>query len=173
MRKVLVSALVAISTLSAHAQQTDKIISGYGYTIDGNTIQIGSDKIRLVGSAAPKLTQTGQDTIARPYPAGLYARDVLASIIADKPLGCRVVPQKGEEKDAEGRFFGICAAPKISDVSGEMIKRGWAMIDRSGETQIYSTYVNIETSSKTIRRGIWQGPIDKPWEFKANQQSDQ
>lgn len=170
--KPFITALFLMTATNANAAQTDKIISGYGYTIDGNTVQIGDNTVRLLGSIAPYLNQMGQDVIGREYPAGLYARDVLASIIADQPLGCRVVPQNGKEKDANGNYFGICAAPQVSDVSAEMIKRGWAMIDRSGETQVYSTYVDIESKSKTILRGIWQGPLEKPWVFKATKESD-
>lgn len=166
--KPVLTALFILTVSNVNAAQTDKIISGYGYTIDGNTVKIGENTVRLLGSIAPKLDQMGQDVIGREYPAGLYARDVLASIIADQPLGCRVVPQNGKEKDAEGNYFGICAAAQVSDVSAEMIKRGWAMIDRSGETLVYRSYVEIETKSKRILRGIWQGPIEKPWEFEAS-----
>jgi endonuclease YncB( thermonuclease family) len=61
----------------AGAQQTDKILSGYGYAVDGNTLAIGADSIRITGVMAPQLDQSGEDQIARSYPAGLYARDVL------------------------------------------------------------------------------------------------
>jgi endonuclease YncB( thermonuclease family) len=166
MMKIAFGALFCLASSSALAQQTDKIISGYGYAVDGNTIQIGSDKIRLLGAYAPLLDQNGTDAIARNYPAGLYARDVLASIIADQPLGCRVVPQNASEQDKLGRFFGICASGIAADVSGEMIKRGWSMIDRSGDTQVYSTYVDLESAAKLISKGIWQGPLEKPWEVK-------
>lgn len=170
--KIISAAFLLLSATTGHSAQTDKIISGYGYTLDGNTIKIGTETVRLLGSSAPHIDQMGHDEIGRQYPAGLYARDVLASIIADQPLGCRVVPQNGSEKDSFGHYYGICAAPQIGDVSAEMIRRGWAMIDRSGETQVYSTYVNIESKSKTILRGIWQGPLEKPWEYKASKMVD-
>lgn len=166
--KLITGALLLAFVSTAYAAQTDKIISGYGYTLDGNTVKIGTNTVRLLGSVAPHLDQMGQDGIGREYPAGLYARDVLASIIADQPLGCRVVPQNGNETDKNGNYYGICAAPQVGDVSAEMIRRGWAMIDRSGETQVYSTYVDIESKSKTILRGIWQGPLEKPWKFIAS-----
>ena len=158
----LIAIAVALAS-PAGAQQTDKILSGYGYAVDGNTLAIGADSVRIAGVMAPLLNQRGEDQIARSYPAGLYARDVLASFVAERPIACRVVPQRSKEKDAQGRYFGICAAGKTQDIGASLIKRGWAMVDRSGDTVVYGNYAELESLAKASRFGIWQGPIQLPW----------
>ncbi|MGB8816819.1 MAG: thermonuclease family protein [Rhizobiaceae bacterium] len=147
----------------AAAQQTDKILSGYGYAVDGNTLAIGADSIRITGVMAPLLNQRGEDQIARSYPAGLYARDVLASFVAERPIACRVVPQHSKEKDGQGRYFGICAAGQTQDIGAALVQRGWAIVDRSGDTAAYGNYAELESLAKASRFGIWQGPIQLPW----------
>lgn len=156
-------AIAAALAGPAGAQQTDKILSGYGYAVDGNTLTIGADSVRITGVMAPLLDQNGEDQIARSYPAGLYARDVLASFVAEKPIACRVVPQHSKEKDAQGRYFGICAAGQTQDIGAALVQRGWAMVDRSGDTAAYGNYAELESLAKASRFGIWQGPIQLPW----------
>lgn len=169
--KSLLALLIAASAAApALAQQTDKILSGYGYAISGDTLRIAADDVRLIGVAAPRLEQKGQDTIGRSYPAGLYARDVLASLIAEKPISCRVIPQNGEEKDKNGRYFGACATSSSPDLSADMLTRGWAFADRSGEFPIFSNYANAEKIGRGKRVGIWQGPMTPPWELAASAQ---
>jgi endonuclease YncB( thermonuclease family) len=166
MRFTILTCMTALTAATpASAQQTDKIISGYGYALTGDTLRIGEDDVRLLGAAAPRLDQKGEDTIGRVYPAGLYARDVLASLIAEQPIGCRVIPQQGQEKDSQGRYFGACAAGNTPDLSASMIQRGWAFADRSGITPVFSNYSNAEKVGRGRRVGIWQGPMTAPWEL--------
>lgn len=160
-----VAALAAIPP--AAAQQTDRIVSGYGYSIDGDSLVIAGDRIRLAGIDAPELEQEGEDKIGRTYPAGRFARDMLAAIIADQSIGCRVLPQKDGEKDAQGRYVAICATSTVPDVGAQMIGRGWALVDRSGETAIYGNYVQAETEARKLGRGVWQGRMAEPWTYRA------
>jgi hypothetical protein len=46
-------AIAAALAGPAGAQQTDKILSGYGYAVDGNTLAIGADSVRITGVMAP------------------------------------------------------------------------------------------------------------------------
>ncbi|MEY9785414.1 thermonuclease family protein [Sinorhizobium fredii] len=163
MKRACISALIFLISSPVAAQQADRIISGYGYTVDGDNLVVAGQEVRLAGIDAPELDQKGEDRINREYPAGFFARDVLASIVADQSLGCRVVPQNGKESDSKGRFYVVCATAQVPDVAGEMVKRGWAIIDRSGETQIYGNYVKNEAEAKAIGRGVWQGPFKEPW----------
>lgn len=166
MKRTLLFAVLAMAP-PASAQQADRIISGYGYTLDGDSLVVAGQEIRLAGIDGPELDQKGEDRIKREYPAGFFARDVLASIVADQSLGCRVVPQNGKESDSKGRFYAVCATAQVQDVGGEMVKRGWAIIDRSGETQVYGNYVKNEAEAKAIGRGVWQGPFKEPWLYRA------
>ncbi|GGB09019.1 hypothetical protein GCM10011491_41210 [Brucella endophytica] len=165
----MTGALAALISSGVQAQQTDRIISGYGYTVDGDSLVVAGQPVRLAGISAPALEQKGEDRIKRGYPAGLFARDVLASFVADQALGCRVVPQNGKEADGLDRLYAVCATAQVTDIGGEMIRRGWAIIDRSGETQVYGNYVKNEAEAKAAGRGVWQGPFTEPWLYKSGE----
>lgn len=164
MKRMLPLTVVCLFAVApASAQQADRIISGYAYTVDGDTFVIAGQFMRLAGIDAPQLDQNAEDRIKRQYPAGLFARDALAAIIADQNLGCRAVPQNDNEADGRGQLYVVCATAIVQDVGAAMVERGWALVDRSGETRVYGNYVDHEREAKSRGKGVWQGRFDEPW----------
>ena len=122
---------------------------------DGDTIAIGSQRIRLLGIDAP---EDGQDCErgGRSYNCGAKAENALRSLLRD---GVACV---GSEFDDFGRLLADCRAAG-QDVSAAMVRSGWALAFRR-----YSTaYVVEEDAARTAGAGMWAGSFVPPWEFRA------
>lgn len=141
---------LGLCTLAASAQT----ITGKPQIVDGDTIIIGTEAIRLHGIDAP---EAGQMCAA--MRCGRVAISALAEIAEGKHVLC-----EGRERDAHGRLVAKCRVGKI-DVGAELVRRGmaWAFVKYSDD------YLLAETEARNRRMGIWaqQQPLQSPWEYRA------
>lgn len=133
-------------------------ITGEPRIIDGDTIEVARQHIRLYGIDAPEWKQTC-DLEGRPWPCGVAATDALRRFVGDKPVTCR-------EKDVDryARIIAVCylGGPGGPDIGAWMVREGWAMAYRH-----YSLdYVADEDAAKAAHTGIWQGSFEPPWEWR-------
>lgn len=130
---------------------------GHARVIDGDTIAIGETRIRLEGIDAPESAQTCQRKWFGSWACGTAATAALASMIGDKPVTCE---PRGLDK--YGRTLATCFVDG-RDINAEMVRRGyaWAFVKYS------TSYVKEEAAAKADGLGIWQGPSQPAWEFRA------
>src|SRR5512132_941539 len=99
-----VSAIVALLALS-HAAQAD--VTGPATVIDGDTLVIAGERVRLQGIDAPELHQTctayGQE-----WPCGRTASDWLKAFLAGRTIECRVRLGAGCSSPARTRASRRC-----------------------------------------------------------------
>ncbi len=145
------SRIVVIASV-AHAAD----LKGKPRIIDGDTIEIAGEKIRLHGIDAPETKQTCQDANGGEYRCGEMATFALAEIIETHWITC-----KGEARDRYKRRIAVCYAGPY-DINAEMVKRGWALAYR----RYSEDYVDVEKMARDTRSGIWQGEFMKPWEWR-------
>ena len=82
-------------------------IKGKAIIIDGDTIHIGNNKVRLYGIDAPEINQSCTiNTIA--WECGLGSSQALKSIISENEVRCEIM-----EIDRYKRFVAKCYANKI------------------------------------------------------------
>ena len=125
--------------------------------IDGDTIQLGTERIRLNGIDAPELAQTCLTSGGKTWPCGKTAKAYLERMAASGRVTC-----EGHEIDAYGRKIATCHARGI-DLNAEMIRSGQALAFRR-----YSTvYVDEEDAARRGRKGLWAGYFDAPWDYRA------
>jgi len=141
--------LTVSSTLAAD-------ITGKPRIIDGDTIEIAGERIRLHGIDAPEAKQTCQDKTGKEWRCGQEATFALANMIGNHWITC-----KGDERDRYGRLIAVCYAGPF-DLNAKMVRQGWALAYRR-----YSMdYVEDEKAAKVARKGLWQGKFVPPWEWR-------
>lgn len=137
--------------------QTD-CVEGHAVVIDGDTIVVAGERVRIHGIDAPELDQTfwcrGQT-----LPCGVMASAALEALIAGINLRCEII-----ERDQHGRFVAKCFSPSGIDVGRRLVLAGWALAYR-----YYSTdYVAVEDEARRAERGLWRGSFLKPWRWRGS-----
>tara|TARA_Y100000588_G_C14036768_1_gene831080 strand:- start:514 stop:1014 length:501 start_codon:yes stop_codon:yes gene_type:complete len=142
--------------------QSQQLIKGKAKVIDGDTIHIGNNKIRLHGIDAPETNQTC--TIDNEiWKCGIESTKVLKNFILEKEVHCEIF-----NVDKYKRFIGKCFINK-KDINQYMVKNGWAIAYR-----YYSEdYINEENTAKEKKLGIWKGLFIEPYIFRKKINKDQ
>lgn len=140
-------------------------LAGYVRVVDGDTLHLAENKIRLMGIDAPEKKQQCQvrkpHGASSPYPCGLWATKWLAVKTKNKTVVCKITA-----KDRWGRLIGICTvAGENSSLNSQLVSRGWAVAYRKHSKR----YIIEEAAAKQARRGIWAGPFERPEQWRKNQ----
>ena len=158
-QKILIFKLLVIFYLclySFNAFSKEKIL-GKAIIIDGDTIHIGKNKIRLHGIDAPEYRQTC--TIDKEmWNCGVESKIALENFISKKRVNCEII-----DVDQYRRFIGICFLEN-QNINQYMVRNGWAIAYR-----YYSLkFVKDEEFAKKNKLGIWQGSFIEPYLFRKN-----
>ena len=130
-------------------------IAGPASVIDGDTIEIGGQKVRLHGIDAP---ESAQMCIAESqWRCGEQAARALDKKIAGRAVTCA---ERGRDKD--GLILAVCSAGG-EDLNAWLVYAGWALAYR----QISTDYVPEEQAARAARRGVWRGSILAPWDWRT------
>ena len=150
LRVALVTVLLLVPSLAVAD------ITGNARVIDGDTIEIAGERIRLHGIDAPEAKQTCLDGKGKEWRCGEEATIALATIVGDQPITCR-----GDKRGKYGRLIAVCSVG-LFDLNVLMVTRGWALAYR----QYSSEYVPEEDYARLYKRGIWRGQFIAPWEWR-------
>jgi endonuclease YncB( thermonuclease family) len=146
---VLVLAFLLAAT-SAEARPT-----GPAIVIDGDTIDVAGERVRLFGIDAPELGQTCTAN-ARRWRCGQQAATALA-----KKIGTRSVSCAGKGHDQYGRTLAVCRVGR-TNLNAWLVTSGWALAYRE-----YSTdYVAEEDAARAGGKGMWRGAFVPPWDWR-------
>ena len=124
--------------------------------IDGDTIILNSEKIRLYGIDTPEIKQTCTDNYGHTYLCGVKAKLELEKIIGSRKVSCIK-----KTKDRYKRSISICYVDK-KDINSLMVKRGWALAYRKYSKK----YVKDEAIAKFNHAGMWSGKFIAPWKWR-------
>jgi endonuclease YncB( thermonuclease family) len=131
-------------------------LTGKPRIIDGDTIEMAGERIRLHGIDAPEVKQTCQRTDGSEYRCGDMATFALAEIIEKHWITC-----KGETRDRYGRRIAVCYAGPY-DINAKMVRRGWALAYR----KYSSDYIDEEEDARGRGVGLWAGEFVVPWKWR-------
>ncbi len=155
----LLLALFLISFVVAPQQAHAETLTGVVSVIDGDTLKIRGQRIRLHGIDAPESRQLCETAEGQRWRCGQQAALALADMIGRRQVNCTV-----RDTDRYGRFIAVCRQDGV-DLNGWLVREGWAVAYRR-----YSRdYIRAETEARTARRNIWSGRFDMPWDWRRAQ----
>jgi len=132
-------------------------LAGFATVIDGDTLRIGGEKIRISGIDAPELQQNCRDAQGRDWACGRAARQRMAALIHGREVSCTA-----RGRDRYGRMLAVCAAGGTADLGGALVRAGYALDYR----RYTSDYLAAEHAARAERRGIWQGKFEPPEDWR-------
>lgn len=145
--------LVATFNLASAAEQ----ISGKARVIDGDSLVIKGEKIRLHGIDAPELKQTCQTNKGKKQLCGKMAKQSLQRLIKNQKVTCL-----GNSRDKYKRLLATCYVEPFN-INKKMVTDGWALAYRK-----YSKdYIDEEHEAKHAKVGMWRWEFVKPWEWRS------
>jgi endonuclease YncB( thermonuclease family) len=137
--------------------QADRNLAGTARIVDGDTLDLDGEKLRLQGIDAPEMAQSCEAD-NRPVKCGKLAAEHLEDLIGSQALNCAV-----EGRDRYGRGLARCEAGS-RDIAEAMTKDGWAIADRRYSKGRYDA---AEAAARAGRRGIWAMHFEDPSEWRA------
>ena len=148
----------SVDDVGAVAQ--DRII-GVASVVDGDTIEIHGQRIRLFGIDAPESSQLCVRPTGERWRCGQRASFALADRIGRATVSCQP-----HDLDRYGRVVAVCFKGS-EDLNRWMVVSGWAVAYRR-----YSVdYVADEAAARRSQTNIWSGAFDMPWDWRAQHQN--
>lgn len=130
-------------------------ITGPVRVIDGDSIRIGKEEIRINGIDAFEGKQLCRLKDSD-WPCGKIASEYLRDYVGDSSIRCT-----WKERDQYQRALGHCFKDK-KDIAAEMVRNGYALAYRKYSDR----YIGEEINAKAGRLGVWAGEIVPPWEWR-------
>ena len=137
------------------------IIQGKVKVIDGDTVKIKNNKIRLSGIDAPELNQLCSKVFLsfsfisfnKKYSCGKLKR-----LLKNKIILCKV-----ENIDRYKRKLATCYKNKLN-INSWLVRNGYAL----AYIKYSKKYILQEKEAKRDQLGIWQGTFENPWDWRKN-----
>ena len=153
-RHIAVAAFLLFAAIGARPSFAD--VAGPATVVDGDTIVVAGERVRLQGIDAPELHQTctayGQE-----WACGRISAEWLREHLRGRTVEC-----VGHARDRYQRLLAVCYVGG-EDLNERIVREGWALDFRR-----YSTdYVQAESAAKRAGAGIWRGEFTPPWEWRA------
>lgn len=161
-----------------HAPGAGTVLEGRARAIDGDTLVLEGEHVRLLGIDAPELDQPcgGGARTSESWACGLAAREALVGLLG-RPVVCR-----SQGRDRYHRVLARCvqggftaqadvsqanvsqADVSETDIGRAMVRRGWA-INLEG-------YAGEQDAARAAGLGIWTGGFEDPAQWRREKRLD-
>lgn len=130
---------------------------GQASIVDGDTVEIHGQRIRLYGIDAPETTQLCRGDDSLQYRCGAKAANALDAFIDRRPVQCIEV-----DRDRYGRSVAVCTVAGI-DLADWLVRGGLAL-----DWPRYSKgdYGAAQAEAERGDKGVWAGSFVKPWDYR-------
>lgn len=143
--------LVALLVARIDSRSPVSSLSGNAYVIDGDTLVISKQHIRLKGIDAPELAQTcGKQPILRN--CGQFARQALQKLVAKAEVRC-----EEQGRDKFDRALATCFVGE-TNLNRTMVETGQAIA--------YGDYGDAELVARGRKLGIWGDAFETPQDWR-------
>jgi endonuclease YncB( thermonuclease family) len=134
--RIALAVVLSVAAVSAHVD-----LAGSARVIDGDTIVINGEHVRLQGIDAPETDQTC-NAYGREWPCGRTAAEWLRDNLRGRQVECI-----GHARDRYQRLLAVCYIGGES-INERLVREGWALDFRK-----YSTdYLRAESEAKRAGR---------------------
>ncbi len=151
MRSLYISLCVTAICLAASPVQAAPL-TGRSYALDGDTLVIREQHVRLFGVDAFEHDQT----------CGAYRCGQKATAALNELLRGRIVTCEKQDMDQYGRVVAVCRLADGRDLGREMVRRGLAVAYRSFSTR----YIADESAARSAKAGAWAYGFDSPLKYR-------
>ena len=141
--------LVAIGWLTKYSEDS---IVGSARILDGDSLKINGNEIRLLGIDAPEYDQKCKTNSGAEYDCGIRSRKHLMEIVAGSDVEC-----KSWNKDKYDRLLAICYVNN-QEINALMVEAGWALA--------YGDYEGKELIASQNELGLWNGDFENPAKWR-------
>lgn len=130
--------------------------AGMAQAVDGDSLVLEGDRLRLRGIDAPELEQTcGLPADSRP--CGRHSRAALRALIRGKRVQC-----SASERDRYDRWLAVCHLGSVT-INRWMVEQGWAVA--------YGDYEKEERIARRARRNLWESAFETPASWRQSRGS--
>lgn len=141
----------AVVILAASSHSIAQVLTGTASAADGDSLVVGSQRVRLFGIDAPELDQTCQ-TGGNAWQCGADAKRRLNELVAGQRVDCQIIGT-----DQYGRSLGKCST-EFLELNEAIVELGWAVAYR----EYSQDYVEAEERAKLRKAGIWNSTFTMP-----------
>ncbi len=164
---LLLSAVVAVPLLLALALPTNlfgsaptdrqwRAEAGDVRIVDGETLALGEQVVRLSGMSAPMRGEVCRRADGESFDCGGASAAALMRLVVGRPVTCRIVG-----RDAFGRGIGHCEAGG-TDLGRTLVGSGFAVATGSAMR-------NAETAARQGGSGLWANRSGSPQDWRSRE----
>ncbi|MGH1351233.1 MAG: thermonuclease family protein [Methyloligellaceae bacterium] len=145
--------------LFATGANAAEVLTGVPRIIDGDTVVVNGQSIRLEGIDAPEAGQKCNKSSHGKWACGKQAIKALKQLIGNTTVHCHTQPKR----DLYNRLIGTCYSKQV-DLNAQMVKQGyaWAFVKYSRK------YLSQETEARRAHKGIWQAQTETAWDYRSH-----
>lgn len=144
---VALALVLAVGFVAEWLQRKD-VFAGPARVVDGDTLKLDGQRIRLQGMDAPELGQSCQRD-GKAWPCGTTARFALAEMVQRGEVFCTASGQ-----DAYGRALARCTVDGV-DIAEELVRQG------SPSPMAAMAMRRPKPQARAARRGMWAGTFNR------------
>jgi endonuclease YncB( thermonuclease family) len=150
--------MIALVLAAAVAALASGDLVGQASVVDGDTLEIHANHIRVFCIDAPESAQLCRGEDAAPWRCGAKAANALFDFIGGRVVSCVEV-----DRDRYNRRVAVCLVDGV-DLADWLARSGLA-IDYTQYS--HGAYAGAEAEAKAGHRGIWGGSFVEPWKYRA------
>lgn len=129
-------------------------LAGMAVAIDGDSLRLAGEELRLEGIDAPEYRQTCRDRAGQGVACGRQARRALAAMLAPGKVSCTV-----SRVDRYGRGLARCRSGS-ADINAALVRQGQALA--------YGDYRAEEEEARAAGRGLWATSFERPQQWRQS-----
>ncbi len=130
-------------------------IVGSAEVLDGDTLVVAGQRVRLWGIDAPEVFQRCRRN-DETWRCGMWSTTALVYLVHRKTVRCEPRPAR-----VRRGVVAVCFVEGV-DLSAEMVRLGWALAYRRHGDD----YADEEAEARAARAGLWAGKFLPPWEWR-------